>query len=221
MSIEQKKIVIDELLRDTVLTVVQLKEGTDIPSVSQLYKQCKQQIINLRETLHEAQYSQDVIDDISYAQCAFLDETVLLCSKNSRHSQNYDEWLGAPLQVVFFNTHNAGYDLFEKVRHRLRADKKEYLVLACFDRVLGLGFQGCYLGQTQMEREHLIMALREALKASEPDLAHPIIEQKQSYRYLGRKSVLMLCTALSICFTIGLYFFLDYKLGEMIKPLIQ
>lgn len=72
-----------------------------------------------------------------------------------------------------------------------------------------------------MEREHLIMALREALKASEPDLAHPIIEQKQSYRYLGRKSVLMLCTALSICFTIGLYFFLDYKLGEMIKPLIQ
>ncbi|AJA45760.1 DotU family type IV/VI secretion system protein [Frischella perrara] len=220
MTTEQQNIMIDELLRDSVLTVIQLKEGSAISSVSNLYKQCKQQVLTLREQLHVAQYSQDVIDDISYALCALLDETVLLCSRDNTHPQNYDEWLGAPLQVVFFNTNNAGHDLFEKIRSRLRADKKEYLILNCFDRILGLGFQGCYLGQPQMEREHLIIALREALHNHEPELEHAIIVQNKSFRYLGRKTLLMLFTLLSIGFVIGLYFFLDDRLNDLIKPLI-
>lgn len=220
MSIEQR-ITIDELLRDTVLTVVSLREGSEITSASNLYKQCKQQITTLRDRLYKAQYSQDMIDDISYAQCALLDEVVLLCSRDSTKPRDYDEWLGAPLQVVFFNTHNAGYDLFDKVRARIRADKKESMVLNCFDRVLGLGFQGCYLGQPQMEREHLIIALREALKPTEPDLIHPIIEQNTTYRYLGRKSILMFSTAGFVVLTIGLYFFLDHKLNALLAPLIR
>jgi len=221
MSIEQKNITIDQLLRDSILTVVELREGADIPSVSELYKQCKQHVITLRDTLQKAQYSQDIIDDISYAQCALLDEVVLLCSKDSSKPRDYDEWLGAPLQVTFFNTHNAGYDLFEKIRTRLRADKKAHLVLECFDRVLGMGFQGCYLAQPQMEREHLIIALRESLMAGELEQSHPIIEQTKSYRYFGRKSALMLCTFASVTLAVGLYFFLDNKLNALLAPLIQ
>lgn len=221
MSREQKNINIDELLRDTILTVVQLREGADIPAVGKLYNQCKQQITTLRDTLHQAHYSQDIIDDISYAQSALLDEVVLLCSKDSSKPRDYDQWLGAPLQVIFFNTNNAGHDLFEKIRARLRADKKESLVLSCFDRILGMGFQGCYLGQPQMEREHLIIALRESLRIVEVDLAHPIIEQTQTYRYLGRKTVLMACTACSVVLAIGLYLYLDHRLDQLLTPLIQ
>ncbi|WP_392559008.1 type VI secretion system protein TssL, short form [Orbus mooreae] len=221
MSIEQNNLTIDELLRDTLLTVVQLREGADIPSVSKLYNQCKAQVTTLRECLQKAHYSQDIIDDISYAQCALLDEVVLLCSKDSSKPRDYDQWLGAPLQVVFFNTHNAGYDLFEKIRTRLRADKKEYLVLNCFDRVLGMGFQGCYLNQPQMEREHLIIALRESLRTSDADLAHPIIEHTQTYRYLGRKAVLIACTAVSVVLAIGLYLLLDHRLDQLLTPLMQ
>ncbi|RKS86095.1 type VI secretion system protein ImpK [Orbus hercynius] len=221
MNIDPKNITADELLRDSILTVVQLKEGADIGSVSKLYKQCKKQITALRDRLQQAQYNQDIIDDISYAQCALLDEVVLLCSKDSNTPRDYDEWLGAPLQVVFFNTHNAGYDLFDKIRIRLRADKKETLVLNCFDRVLGMGFQGCYLGQPQMEREHLILALRESLSVGESDLSHPIIEQTQTYRYLGRKSLLMLSTVCSVGLAIVLYFFLDHQLNQLLTPLIQ
>lgn len=221
MNEEQKNLTIDSLLRDSILTVVELREGAEIPSVSKLYKQCKQQVITLREVLQKAQFSQDVIDDISYAQCALLDEVVLLCSRDNSQSRDYDEWLGAPLQVIFFNTHNAGYDLFEKIRSRLRADKKESLVLSCFDRILGMGFQGCYLELPQMEREHLIIALRESLERYEPDLSYPIIEQNKSYRYFGRKSLLMLCTISFIGLTVGLYFFLDHKLNELLISLMQ
>jgi type VI secretion system protein ImpK len=220
MSIEPETIAIDELLRDSILVVVQLKAKADISSGHKLYELCKQQVTTVRETLYKAQYSQDVIDDISYALCALLDETVLLCHRDNPKNQNYDEWLGAPLQVIFFNTHNAGYDLFEKIRTRLKADKKDSFVLSCFDRVLGLGFQGEYLDKPQMEREHLILALREAVKEYEPEQSHPIIEQVKTYRYLGRKTILLSCTALSVILAIILYFILDYRLDILIKKIV-
>lgn len=216
MSIEPQKIVIDELLRDSILVVVQLKTKANISSGQKLYESCKQQVIAVRETLHNAQYSQDVIDDISYALCALLDETVLLCHKDNPNNQGYDEWLGAPLQVIFFNTHNAGYDLFEKIRSRLKADKKEEIVLSCFDRVLGLGFQGYYLDKPQMEREQLILALREALRESEPEQSQPIIKQNQVHRFWGRKTVLLSCTLLSVIAVVALYFVLDNQLDILL-----
>lgn len=220
MSIEPKTLVIDELLRDSILVVVQLKTKADIPSGHKLYEICKQQVTAVREKLYNAQYSQDVIDDVSYALCALLDETVLLCDRDNPNNQDYDEWLGAPLQVIFFNTHNAGYDLFEKIRTRLKADRKEALVLSCFDRVLGLGFQGCYLDKPQLEREHLIIALREAVREYEPDQSHPIIEQTQVYRYWGRKTMLLSCTAISVVLVVILYFVLDNQLDKLIKQIV-
>ena len=220
MNTESKKIIIDELLRDSILVVVELKAKAKILSGHKLYEHCKEQIKNVRETLYNAQYKQDVIDDISYALCALLDETVLLYQKDNPSDQGYDEWLGEPLQVIYFNTNNAGYDLFEKVRSRLKEDKKEEIVLSCFDRVLGLGFQGCYLGKPQMEREHLILALREALRESEPDQNHPIIEQAQDHRYWGRKTLLLSLTALSFICVIALYFILNNQLDNLIDSLI-
>ena len=220
MNTESKKIIIDELLRDSILVVVELKAKAKILSGHKLYEHCKEQIKSVRETLYNAQYKQDVIDDISYALCALLDETVLLYQKDNPSDQGYDEWLGEPLQVIYFNTNNAGYDLFEKVRSRLKEDKKEEIVLSCFDRVLGLGFQGCYLGKPQMEREHLILALREALRESEPEQNHPIIEQAQAHRYWGRKTLLLSLTALSFICVIALYFILNNQLDNLIDSLI-
>ena len=220
MNTEPKKIIIDELLRDSILVVVELKAKAKIPSGHKLYEHCKEQIKNVRDTLYNAQYKQDIIDDISYALCALLDETVLLYQKDNPSDQGYDEWLGEPLQVIYFNTNNAGYDLFEKIRGRLKDDKKEEIVLSCFDRVLGLGFQGCYLGKAQMEREHLILALREALRESEPEQNHPIIEQAQDHRYWGRKTLLLSLTALSFICVVALYFILNNQLDNLIDSLI-
>ncbi|MBI0028802.1 DotU family type IV/VI secretion system protein [Gilliamella sp. B14448G11] len=220
MNTEPKKIIIDELLRDSILVVVELKAKAKIPSGHKLYEHCKEQIKNVRDALYNAQYKQDVIDDISYALCALLDETVLLYQKDNPSDQGYDEWLGEPLQVIYFNTNNAGYDLFEKIRGRLKDDKKEEIVLSCFDRVLGLGFQGCYLGKAQMEREHLILALREALRESEPEQNHPIIEQAQDHRFWGRKTLLLSLTALSFICVIALYFILNNQLDNLIDSLI-
>ncbi|QYN44754.1 DotU family type IV/VI secretion system protein [Gilliamella sp. ESL0441] len=220
MSLESKNIIIDELLRDPILVVVQLKAKADIPSGHKLYELCKQHVSNVREQLLNAQYSQDIIDDISYALCALLDEAVLLCHRDNPKNQDYDEWLGSPLQVIFFNTHNAGYDLFEKIRARLKADRKEGIVLACFDRVLGLGFQGYYLDKPQKEREELILALREALREYEPEQSYPIIQQTKSNRFRGRKAILLICTLVSIISIFILYFVLDNQLDKLVTQLV-
>lgn len=220
MKKEMKRVSIDELLQDSVLTIVQIKEGAEITSGDNLYALCKTQVNRVQKILYEHEYSQSVVHDITYALCALLDETVLLSHRDNPDNRNYDIWLGAPLQVAFFNTHNAGHDLFEKIRERLRDKEKNPLVLSCFDRILGLGFQGCYLDQPQREREHLMLALQEAVRPFEPDETHPIIEPVISYGYWGRKAFLMFATVLAMLFVVILYFLLDQQLDILIKSLL-
>ena len=71
-----------------------------------------------------------------------------------------------------------------------------------------------------MEREHLMLALREALRESEPEQNHPIIEQAQDHRYWGRKTLLLSLTALSFICVIALYFILNNQLDNLIDSLI-
>lgn len=224
MNIEQDKAVnnrqlIDELLRDPVLTIVQLKQGAAIQSGTQLYQQCQKQVRQIQGHLTRAKYSQSVIDDISYAVCALLDETVLLCSRDSGQAQDYDEWLGAPLQVIFFNTHNAGNDLYDKIRSAIRADKPNQLILNCYDRVLGLGFQGIYLGQAQTERDQLVQVLHQAISVEVSDPTTPITVHSQGPRYWGHKTVLILSAMLSVVLVIAVYVFLNQDLQQLLQQL--
>lgn len=217
----KQPISIDLLLRDSALTVIQLKEKAEMIDLGQLHKSCKQQVISLRETLKTAQYDQEVIDDISYAQCALLDETVLLYSKGNEGQQNNHEWRGEPLQVIFFNTHNAGDELFQTIRKSLKEGNKDKLVLECFDRVLGLGFQGIYLDKPQTEREYLYLALREAIQYKPLPHGYSIVEYNRVHHHLGKKTLFIVITVMAVLATILLYFILDHALDDLIAPLLE
>ncbi|MDF7669678.1 type VI secretion system protein TssL, short form [Orbaceae bacterium ESL0721] len=218
MSLEPQKIDIDELLRDSILVIVQLKAKATILEEEKLYEICKKHVTSVQEQLYNAQYSQAVIDKISYALCAILDESVML--HHDKKDENHGKWQGVPLQVLFFNSNNAGNELYERIRSHLRSDKRETLVLSCYDRVLGLGFQGCYLLGEQQEREHLVIALREALRESEQDQTYPIIEQTKTYHYWGRKALLLAGTVTSVVAVCILYFVLNNQLDQLINQLI-
>lgn len=92
---------IDVLLRDTWLTVVELRQGTPVRRGLALYHHCQQQVEQVRQTLLNAGFSQQDTEHITYAQCALLDETVL-----SREDPDDGQkvWLETPLQAHFFNT---------------------------------------------------------------------------------------------------------------------
>ncbi len=68
---------IDALLRDTFLTVVELRQGTTVRHGIELYRHCQRQVELVRERLKDAGFSRENVEHITYAQCALLDETVL------------------------------------------------------------------------------------------------------------------------------------------------
>ncbi|WP_159564230.1 type VI secretion system protein TssL, short form [Budvicia diplopodorum] len=206
---------IDELLRDIALTVVHLRVGSTVEQGETLYKKCVDQITSLRQQLTEGQHSQDVVDDISYAACALLDETVLL-----RNNGGYDVWQGIPLQVTFFKTYQAGDELFERIRQRIRHPDGAQLVLACFDRVLGLGFQGRYLSAPQAERELLVMEVRDLLP-KEPVNDISMLNAFQGPRSFWRNTSLLFWTGTSLAVVALLFWALRQHLDGTLIQLLQ
>lgn len=146
---------IDELLQDTYLLVVELRQGASVPRSQDLSQLCVEQVEQVRHQLKLAGLSQRNIDHISHAQCALLDETVLTCSKGDAHAA----WASEPLQTKFFNRHQAGEFLYEDMREVLREPAPDRHVLTAFQRVLTLGFRGRYRDLSDPEREQLLVDL--------------------------------------------------------------
>ncbi len=147
---------IDALLRDTFLTVVELRQGTTVRHGMELYRHCQRQVELVRERLKDAGFSRESVEHITYAQCALLDETVL-----SRGGMDDGQaiWMKDPLQSHFFNTLQAGELLYERMKQVLQEPAPAQAVLTCFHRVLLLGFRGRYQDPAAPERDQLISTL--------------------------------------------------------------
>lgn len=145
----------DELLRDSYLLVVELRQGASVQDGDEVRALCARQIEQVRQQLKSAGLSQRNIDYISHAQCALLDETVLGCAKNDAHAK----WAGESLQAKFFGRHQAGDFVYEQMREVLREPTPDVHVLTVFQRVLMLGFQGRYADLDDPERKQLLAEL--------------------------------------------------------------
>ncbi len=164
---------IDALLRDTFLTVVELRQGTTVELRQgttvrhgiELYRHCQRQVELVRERLKDAGFSRENVEHITYAQCALLDETVL---SRSGMDDGQAIWMKNPLQSHFFNTLQAGDFfntlqagelLYERMKQVLQEPAPAQAVLTCFHRVLLLGFRGRYQDPAAPERDQLISTL--------------------------------------------------------------
>lgn len=148
---------IDTLLQDTYLLVVELLQGAAVEQGASLWKHCTEQVEKTRRALGEAGYADGAIDQICYAQCALLDETVL----NHAAGESHAAWASKPLQAHFFNRHQAGFQLYEDICEALAEREPNKSVLTCYHRVLLLGFKGRYRDASSPEREQLVSALAE------------------------------------------------------------
>lgn len=168
-----KELSIDSLLYDTWLIVAELRRGVPAQQGEALYQRCLQQVTKTQSRLTEAGYSAESIEHIIYAQCALLDETVL---GRGKQDEGYGTWIQTPLQTHFFNTLQAGELLYERMRQVLREPASDPAVLTCFYRVLSLGFEGIYHGQSQQQpREQLMKTLREQVTAYDIALQPPLL----------------------------------------------
>ena len=171
---------IDALLHGSYLLVVELCHGASVHNGPQLWSLCVQQVEAVRTGLQKAELDARSIDQISHAQCALLDETVL------RHAQDESRtaWVNQTLQARFFNRHQAGEFLYEDMRSVLRDPAASPQVLTAFHRVLMLGFKGRYPDINDPQRQQLLEAL--AARVMPLGITQPVITQAGKRRQGAR-----------------------------------
>ncbi|MEK9495956.1 type VI secretion system protein TssL, short form [Photorhabdus sp. P32] len=148
---------IDALLQNSYLLVAELCQGASVEQADVVWQHCTREIEQTRRALRDADVSESAINHISYAHCALLDETVL----ERAPEQGYAAWRATSLQEHFFDTAEAGHQLYERMRTVLDEPAPDRAVLTCFHRVLLLGFQGKCQEDTALIREQLVTRLRQ------------------------------------------------------------
>ncbi|OCA54770.1 type VI secretion system protein TssL, short form [Photorhabdus namnaonensis] len=148
---------IDALLQNSYLLVAELCQGARVEQADVVWQHCTSEIEQTRQALRDADVSESAINHISYAHCALLDETVL----ERVPEQGHAAWRATSLQEHFFNTAEAGDQLYERMRTVLHEPAPDRTVLTCFHRVLLLGFQGKCQEDASLIREQLVDRLRQ------------------------------------------------------------
>lgn len=157
-----KNNLIDVLFADTWLMVCQLRQGAEITDGKTFYRRVCEHIDKTRQNLTEKGYSQSAIENMLYAQCALIDESVM---NRTERDDGYLQWIQSPLQAKYFNTLEAGDKLWDRLRALLNEPAPNNDVLICFHRVITLGFVGKYRQTNAPEREQIIELLNTQLPA--------------------------------------------------------
>ena len=87
------------VLRDTALAVSALSAGFTPDHSESWYAHCKNLIQDLKAKLAELGWKEADIEEVSYAQCALLDEVALRTLKGN----DREVWERNPMQVCFSN----------------------------------------------------------------------------------------------------------------------
>ncbi len=155
---------IDALLQETWLQVISLRQEVSFAEGEgrAFWKKCVADVEAVRRKLGDAGVSEQNAGHILYTQCALLDECV---KGRGVRDDAYFVWCDSPLQAHFFNTLDAGSQLYERIRAVLRDPAPDSGVLVCFHRALMLGFQGGYSSLEVTEREQLVVKLSDLVPA--------------------------------------------------------
>lgn len=149
---------IGTLFRDTALQVILLADGAKPPDASSWRANAIELVTQLRSALREQQLPDAVVDEISYAQCALLDEQALAQMARSNEAA-WSVWAAEPLQVHFFGNYNAGEEVYQRIGMLLLQPTPSPLLVGCYRTMLSLGFIGRHGRLDAPERLEICRAL--------------------------------------------------------------
>lgn len=209
-----KPSLIDEIFYPCWLMVSQLRNGQEITDGEALYRQACGWMDNAREALTRAGFSKASCEHMLYTQCALLDESVM---NRQKQDSGYSKWLKDPLQARYFNTLNAGEELWERIRTVLQEPAPDTAVLTCFYRALTLGFVGRYREQGDERREDVVRKLSQLVPAFAQAQATPVVSRSSRLRS-GRKTY-WFSWVLGVAILVALWFGLSTTLANMVSHL--
>ena len=95
-----------------------------------------------KDQISRAGWKEADIEEVSYAQCALLDEVALRTLKGN----DREVWERNPMQVCFFQSYNAGDILCDRIESLCKNHKDASpLVAETYLSVINLGFRGRYV----------------------------------------------------------------------------
>jgi len=147
-------------LRDIALLVTGLSLESAPQGYDEFHKTCHGYVMQLRQQMSSAGHPADVVEDAAYAQCALLDEVAL----SHLTGKDRDSWERTPLQVVEFQSHDAGDELIRRIERRLSERQPSLMLLAIFNTVLSLGFKGRFAIDGDDARTGLMRAIDQRLE---------------------------------------------------------
>lgn len=198
------------------LLVSQLRGGQEIHDGERLYRHACRLVEEAYSALTAAGYSKIQQENMVYALCALLDESVL----NRRITDDgYLTWRRDPLQAHFFGTLSGGEILWERIQSRLTEAVPDIAVLSCLYRTLQLGFVGQFHSQDNGQREEITRQLGEHIAPFQLTLDETLVvcppKQDGHRRFYG---VFWVMGSLAL---VGLWFYFSSSLTDLVNQLAR
>jgi len=205
---------VDRMFYPGWLMVSQLRSGQEVTDGKALYRRTCEWLDDWRQQLEDRGVSQANTEHMLYALCALFDESVL---NRGKQDDGYATWLANPLQAKYFNTLNAGEELWERIRAVLQEPSPDSAVLTCFSRALTLGFVGRYRQQIDERREDVVRNLSQRVPPFTLTEEAPIVSRAGRLRS-GRRFY-WLSWGLGIVLLGAVWYLLSISLQQMVSSI--
>lgn len=203
------------LLRDTVLHVTLLSQHAEVPSLDIWRMRCISLVERLRQTMCEGDYDAAMIAEVSYAQCALLDDAAL---RYLPDSQRY-EWRRDSLENYFFSRSNGIKTIYERVDSLLRQSQPSSELMVLYNMMLSLGFDQHSVNMAK--RQQLVCALSQYFAVRKHQLCDEPIRPRQVVVPV-RQIMLLSCGALfSVVLSATLWMTLEYHLNQKLQAVLR
>lgn len=151
--------IVQRCMRDVSLIVIRLVDGAAPADPAAFQSHCMSVLDQLGSDLLRQGASSVEVEQAVYAASCLLDEAALQKLEGAVRTQ----WQAAPLQVSRFGNLQGGELVYEQIAAELSKPAPSIYLLACWQLVLGLGFQGRYALKDTAQRHQLMMRLDERL----------------------------------------------------------
>lgn len=205
---------VDQMFYPGWLMVSQLRAGQEVTDGGALYRRTCEWLDNWRKQLGEQGVSHASVEHMLYTLCALFDESVL---NRGKQDDGYATWLKNPLQAKYFNTLNAGEELWERIRTVLAQPAPDSAVLTCFSRALTLGFVGRYRQQADERREDIVRDLNQRVAPFTLSEEAPVVVRAGGLRS-GRRFY-WLSWGVGIVLLGAIWFLLSNTLAQMVSSI--
>lgn len=135
----KKRKPLSDIASESLILILQLRSTNDYGNASALKKSCIELFERLETEARANAIDNEKITMAKFALVAFLDETIISSSWNQK-----EQWLSEPLQIMLFDTFNAGEEFFTHLNTLRQRSSGNKDILEIYYLCLALGFKGKY-----------------------------------------------------------------------------